>query len=134
VLLLTVQNNNITKRKIYFTIYESSWDSAVGTVNRLWCGWPRNYASQFLARKGDFFCSGMSRMDLQYTQFLIHWVLGTLDKEVKWARYEADHSPPTSAEVKNECRSCISHPPYTFMVCKGVTLHFLSPRNPTLTL
>jgi hypothetical protein len=42
------------KRKIYFTIHESSWDSVVGTVNRLWCGWPRNYASQFLARKEDF--------------------------------------------------------------------------------
>jgi hypothetical protein len=80
--------------------------------------------------KEIFLCSNMSRMDLQSTQLLIQWVLGALDKEVKWPRYEADHSPPSTVEVKNEWRSCISHPPYAFMACKGATLHFLSPRNP----
>jgi len=55
VLLLTVQNSNIMNRQIYFTKHEGSWDSVVGTVNRLRCEWPRNYASQFLARKEDFY-------------------------------------------------------------------------------
>jgi predicted dehydrogenase len=32
---------------------------------------------------------------------LLQWVLGTLSLEVKWSGYEADHSPPTTAEVKN---------------------------------
>lgn len=129
-LLLTVQNNNIMNRQIYFIKHEGSWDSVVDTVNRLWCGWLRNYASKFLARKGDSSLSRYVTMDLQSTQLLIQWVLGALDKEIKWPRYEADHSPASTSEVKNEWRSCISHPPYAFMTCKGATKHFLSPRNP----
>jgi hypothetical protein len=30
-------------------------------------------------------------------------VLGALSQEVKWQGLQADHSPPTSAEVKNIC-------------------------------
>jgi len=35
------------------------------------------------------------------SQPLIQWVLGTLSLGVKWPRREADHSPPSGAEVKN---------------------------------
>jgi len=31
----------------------------------------------------------------------IHWVRGALSLWVKWPCYEAHHSPPSSAEVKN---------------------------------
>jgi hypothetical protein len=31
----------------------------------------------------------------------IQWVPGTLSLGVKWLGHEADHSPPSSAEVKN---------------------------------
>jgi hypothetical protein len=41
----------------------------------------------------------------------------------KWPEREADHSPPSIAEVKNE-RSCTSIPTYNFMACKRtVTPH-----------
>ena len=88
------------------------------------------HASKFLARKGDSSLFRYVTMDLQSTQLLIQWVFGALDKEIKWPRYKADHSPASTSEVKNEWRSCISHPPYTIMACKGATKHFLSPRNP----
>jgi hypothetical protein len=35
------------------------------------------------------------------TQPPIQWVPGTLTQGVKWPGYEADHSPPPSAEVKH---------------------------------
>jgi hypothetical protein len=31
-----------------------------------------------------------------------HWFPGTGSLEVRWPEHEADHSPPSSAEVKNE--------------------------------
>jgi len=34
------------------------------------------------------------------TQSPIQWVTGVLSLEVKWPGREADHSPPSSAEVK----------------------------------
>jgi hypothetical protein len=43
----------------------------------------------------------MSRMALGPTQPPIQWVLGSLSLGVKWPGHEADHSPPSTAEVKN---------------------------------
>jgi hypothetical protein len=40
---------------------------------------------------------------------------GALSHGVKWPGREADHSPPTTAEVK-KTRVYTSTPPYTFMV------------------
>jgi hypothetical protein len=40
----------------------------------------------------------------------IQWVPGALSLVVKWPGREADHSPPSGAEVKNEW-SYISAPP-----------------------
>jgi hypothetical protein len=48
------------------------------------------------------------------TQSPLQWVLGALSPGVKRPRREADHSLPTSAEVKNT-RMCTSTPPYIFM-------------------
>jgi hypothetical protein len=41
-----------------------------------------------------------SRTALWSTQPLIQWVPGTLSLGVRWPGREADHSPPSSAEVK----------------------------------
>jgi hypothetical protein len=48
------------------------------------------------------------------TQPPIQWVPGALSPGLKRPRREADHSPPTSAEVKKMC-IYTSTPPYTFM-------------------
>jgi hypothetical protein len=39
---------------------------------------------------------------LHTTQPPIRWALWALSQEVKWQGCEADHSPPSSAEVKND--------------------------------
>jgi hypothetical protein len=41
--------------------------------------------------------------------------------KVKWWPCDADHSPPSSAEVKNEWSYTSIHP-HAFMVCSGKTL------------
>jgi hypothetical protein len=48
-----------------------------------------------------FLLSTSSRPVLGFTQPPIQWVLGALSPVVKRPGREADHSPPTSAEVKN---------------------------------
>jgi len=35
------------------------------------------------------------------TQPPIQWVMGALTTGIKWLGHEADHSPPTGAEVKH---------------------------------
>jgi hypothetical protein len=52
------------------------------------------------------------------TQPPIQWVRGALSLEVKWSGREADHSPPSSAEVK-ECVELYLHSP---MRLHGVVL------------
>jgi hypothetical protein len=48
-----------------------------------------------------FLFSTASRPALGTTQPPIQWVPETLSLGVKWLRHEVDHSPPSSAEVKN---------------------------------
>jgi hypothetical protein len=48
---------------------------------------------------GIFLFTTASRTALGHTQLPIQWVTGTLSLGVKRARREADHSPPSSAEV-----------------------------------
>jgi hypothetical protein len=45
--------------------------------------------------------STLSRPVLGPTQAPIQWVPWALSSGVKWLGHEADHSPPTSAEVSN---------------------------------
>jgi hypothetical protein len=59
---------------------------------------------------GIFLFTTMSRTVLGPTQPPIQWVPGALSLGVKWPGHEADHSPPSSAEVKNAW-SCTSTPP-----------------------
>jgi hypothetical protein len=50
---------------------------------------------------GIFLFSAASRMALGPTQPPIQWILLALSLMVKWLGHETDHSPPSSAEVKN---------------------------------
>jgi hypothetical protein len=62
----------------------------------------------------NFDFSMLSRPALGPTQPTIQKVLGTVSMKVKRPGYEADHSPPTSAEVK-KMWIYTSTPPYVFM-------------------
>jgi hypothetical protein len=62
---------------------------------------------------GIFLFTIASRTALGPTQAPIQWVPGALSLEVKWPGREADHSPPSSAEVKNAW-SYTSTPPVRF--------------------
>jgi hypothetical protein len=61
---------------------------------------------------GIFLFDTMSRQALGPAQPPIKWVPGALSLGVKWLRREADHSPPSSAEVK-ECVELYLHTPNT---------------------
>jgi len=57
---------------------------------------------------------------LMTTQPSIQWVPGALSLGVKWPGREADHTPQSSAEVKNAW-SYTSTPQYVFMAWYPVT-------------
>jgi hypothetical protein len=70
----------------------------------------------FYSRRGlgIFLFTTASRMALGPTQPPIQWVTGVLSLRIKRPGRETDHSPPSSAEVKNEW-SYTSTPQYVFM-------------------
>jgi hypothetical protein len=63
---------------------------------------------------GIFLFTTTSRMDLRPTQPPIQWVPGALSLRVKQPGREADHLPPSSAEVK-----------------EGVEIYLKSPNKPS---
>jgi hypothetical protein len=65
-------------------------------------------------RLGIFLFPSASRTALGPTQPPIQWVPGALSLRVKWPGREADHSPPSNAEVKNAW-SYTSTPQCVFM-------------------
>jgi hypothetical protein len=78
---------------------------------------------RFLAGLGIFLFTTASRMALRSTQPPIQWVPGALSMGVKWPGGEADHSPPSSAEVKSAW-NYTSTPPYVFMSwCSVIEKH-----------
>jgi hypothetical protein len=60
----------------------------------------RGSSVRFPARAGNFSLHHRAKMALGPTQPPIHWVPGALSLGVKRPGREADHSPPSSAEVK----------------------------------
>ena len=72
--------------------------------------------------RGNRLFSKPSRPTLGPTLSPAQRVLGALYPGVKLSDPEADHSPPSSAEVKKECSYYI--PPYAFMACTRKTLIF----------
>jgi hypothetical protein len=63
---------------------------------------------------GIFLFTITSRTALRPSQPPIQWVPGDLSLRVKWPEGKTDHSPPSSAEVKNAWRYT-STPQYVFM-------------------
>jgi hypothetical protein len=61
---------------------------------------------------GIFLFTTAFRTALGLTQPPIHWLPGVISLGVKRSRCEADHSPPSSAEVK-ECVELYLHSPNT---------------------
>jgi hypothetical protein len=97
----------------YIPPYFGSWDSAVGIANGYgldgrWVG------VRFAVGASFFLLSTSSRPVLGPTQPPIRLVPGTLSPGAKRQGCEADHSSPTTAEVKNTWINT-STPPYVFM-------------------
>jgi hypothetical protein len=67
---------------------------------------------RFPVGAGNFFFNTMSSLALGPTQPPIHWIPGALSLGVKRPGREADHSPPSSAKVK-ECMELYFHSPDT---------------------
>jgi hypothetical protein len=61
-----------------------------------------------------FLFTTASRTALGPTQLPIQWIPAALSLGVKWPKGEADHSPPSSAEVKNTWSYTFT-PQYVFM-------------------
>jgi hypothetical protein len=88
-------------------------DTAVGIATGY--GLDERGGSSSPNRNKIFILSTTSRPVLGFIQPPIQWAPGTLSpEEVKLLVPEADHSPPTSAEVK-DTRIYTSIPPYVFM-------------------
>jgi hypothetical protein len=64
-------------------------------------GWITGVQFSAEAMMGSFLFDSASRTALGPTQPPIQWVPGALSMGVKWSGREADHSPPSSAEVKS---------------------------------
>jgi hypothetical protein len=90
-----------------------SRDSSVGIATGYWLD---DWGVRFRVPVGSriFFFSTSSRPVLGPTQLPIQLILGALSPWVKRPVREADHSLPTSAEVKKTW-ICTSTPPYAFM-------------------
>jgi hypothetical protein len=72
--------------------------SSVSLVTMLWAGQPEFNSWQGM---GFLLLTTMSRLALGPTQPPIQWVPGALSMGVKQPGHKADHSPLSSAEVKN---------------------------------
>jgi hypothetical protein len=80
-------------------------------------GWEADtYINGFDSQRGLEIClfNTASRTAMGPTQPPTQWVAGALSLGVKWPGREADHSPPSSAEIKNAW-SYTSTPQYVFM-------------------
>jgi hypothetical protein len=96
------------------------------TASTSWCNSYYNIGVLgFDSRRGlgiFIFTTAMSRTALGPTQPPIQWVPGALPLGVKRPGREVDHSPPSSAEVKNEW-SYTSITPYASMAWWSVKAH-----------
>jgi hypothetical protein len=96
---------------------------SVGAGFTYWLVW-RSWV-HFLAAERDFLFSKSSSPALGSTQSLIQHVLGTLSPGVKQLEYEADHSPASNAEVKNE---------WSYTSAPSVCIHNTDRNNFTFTI
>jgi hypothetical protein len=74
-----------------------SWESSVGI--EITTDWMARI--QILTEARGFLYSTVSRLALGPAQPPIQWVQRALSLGIQWPGREDDHSPPSSAEVKN---------------------------------
>jgi hypothetical protein len=79
------------------------------------------------------FSSFVSRPALGPTQAASEWLLGALSLGVKRPGHEAEHSPPSSAKVKNEW-NCTSITPYIFMAWCSISTRDYFTFSPTVKI
>jgi hypothetical protein len=109
-------NHDNTWQWINIFKYEAisgSQDSVVGIATGLWVGRPKGRSSSPGMVK-NFLFSTSSIPALGPTKNPIQWVPGAFSLGVKRPGSKADHTPPTSAEVK-KMWIYTSTPPYPFM-------------------
>jgi hypothetical protein len=126
-------------KKLHFTLlnklfqlasnatYAQSRDSAIGVAT----GYGLNdRGSEFESRQGqEFYFFMSSRPALGPTQPPIQWVPGALSPGVKRPGREADHSPPTNAEVKKMWFYISLHGIVLNWLCTGTTSPYLTMRG-----
>jgi hypothetical protein len=96
-----VKRNFLVLRTYLTDMLLASRDSSVGIA--LGCGLDvRGSRVRFPAGTGNFSLHHRVQNGSGPTQPPIQWVPGALSLGVKWPGREVDHSPPSSAEVKNE--------------------------------
>jgi hypothetical protein len=99
-------------------LFSSVFSCSLLLVNSLDLSWLHTDRIWNSPRNGTLLCfygcQTSSRPALRPTKPPIQWVLGDLSPRVKLQGLEADHSPPTSAEV-NKMWIYTSTPPYAFM-------------------
>jgi hypothetical protein len=111
-----VTRANLRQKEVYTNLLETgNQDSVVGIATGCKLD-ARGVRVLALSPSGakNFLFSMWSRPALGPTQPPIQWVPGVLSPGVKRPWREADHSPPTSAEVK-KMWIYTSTPPYAFM-------------------
>jgi hypothetical protein len=99
----------------YYVKFQHSSFYAHENLDLNWLrGGRRRVQSSSPSRVKNFLFSTSSRPALGPTQPPIQWILGALSPGIKRQGHDADHSPPTSAEVK-KMWIYTSTPPYIFM-------------------
>jgi len=101
---------------------ERSQDSSVSVVTGVGAR-RRGIVAPFPAGQDIFIFPQASGKRLGTTESPVQWVPGLLTRGTNCPGGEADHFSVSSVQVKNE-RSSASTPPYTFMLCTGIVLHF----------
>jgi hypothetical protein len=103
--------------------------SSIRNQNSLVCAMGWMIEVQFLVGVGNFLFLMVSRLVLWPTQPHIQWVPTALFQWVKQLECETDHSPPTSANVKNDG----AIPPHgmvlTWLSRGAIYLYFTSPKQ-----
>jgi hypothetical protein len=95
--------------------YDMNFRSLHENVYRLPTGWTAEGVRSLSPGRGRvFLLSTSSRPVLEPTQRPIQWVAGALSPGAKRPGREADHTPPTTAEVKNIWIYTFT-PPHVFM-------------------
>jgi hypothetical protein len=94
--------------KIFVEVFHFSW--CWYELSQYSCG--LDGQALILSRDKIFLCFTVSRLALGPTQPPIEWVVEAVYPRVKRPGHEADHSPPSSAEVRND--GAIPPLPHTF--------------------